>query len=206
MYCSRNSRPVQEEMSPLSGDKLSLQLNRNSVDRLLKWLNSLYRPAVPEEIRARPAPPLSRPSVGASPSGKAGDFDSPMRRFESSRPSQAVPRSGRLPRRRGKGPEIPAFRVFDFVSSLGVRRSRGGNRRKSPAMAADIPVLQRLSAETGSITTAARPPQCNSRIELRSVSRLSIATPQAARGSSAVPRPVKRGTPRRGSGSDASMK
>ena len=48
------------------------------------------RPAVPEEIRARPAPPLSRPSVGASPSGKAGDFDSPMRRFESSRPSQAV--------------------------------------------------------------------------------------------------------------------
>jgi hypothetical protein len=29
-------------------------------------------------------------AVGASPSGKAVDFDSTMRRFESSRPSQAV--------------------------------------------------------------------------------------------------------------------
>ena len=28
---------------------------------------------------------------GASPSGKAGDFDSPMRRFESSRPSHHAP-------------------------------------------------------------------------------------------------------------------
>ena len=62
----------------------------NSADRLLKWLNSLYRPALPEECAASPVPPLSRPVFGASPSGKAGDFDSPMRRFESSRPSQAV--------------------------------------------------------------------------------------------------------------------
>ena len=32
--------------------------------------------------------------IGASPSGKAADFDSAMRRFESSRPSHAVPESG----------------------------------------------------------------------------------------------------------------
>jgi hypothetical protein len=31
------------------------------------------------------------PGVGASPSGKAADFDSAIRRFESSRPSHAVP-------------------------------------------------------------------------------------------------------------------
>src|ERR1700738_1100571 len=62
--------------------------------RLLKWLNSLYRPALPEGIRGRLVPPLSRPLNGASPSGKAVDFDSTMRRFESSRPSQALADSG----------------------------------------------------------------------------------------------------------------
>jgi hypothetical protein len=56
--------------------------------RLLKWLNSLYRPALSEGIRGRLVPPLSRQLIGASPSGKAVDFDSTMRRFESSRPSQ----------------------------------------------------------------------------------------------------------------------
>src|SRR4030088_1437832 len=55
----------------------------------LKWLNSPYRPALPRGIRGRPAP-LSKKPIGASPSGKAVDFDSTMRRFESSRPSQAV--------------------------------------------------------------------------------------------------------------------
>jgi hypothetical protein len=46
--------------------------------------------------RERPnyCPPASPPArqvlqmIGASPSGKAADFDSAMRRFESSRPSQ----------------------------------------------------------------------------------------------------------------------
>ena len=61
-----------------------------SASRRLKWFNSLYRPAVPEGIRGKLLPPLSRPAIGASPSGKAVDFDSTMRRFESSRPSQAV--------------------------------------------------------------------------------------------------------------------
>jgi hypothetical protein len=32
----------------------------------LKWLNSLYRPAVPEGIRGRPVPPLSRQLWGVA--------------------------------------------------------------------------------------------------------------------------------------------
>jgi hypothetical protein len=44
---------------------------------------------------------------------------------------------------------MPAFRVFYFVSTLPNLRSQGANRRKSPATPANIPVLQRLSAETG---------------------------------------------------------
>jgi hypothetical protein len=62
----------------------------NSWFSRLKWLNSPYRPALPEGIRAAIVPPLSRQVIGASPSGKAVDFDSTMRRFESSRPSQAI--------------------------------------------------------------------------------------------------------------------
>src|SRR5258708_10940830 len=64
---------------------------------LLKWLNSLYRPALPSGNRASPVPPLSEESDGASPSGKAVDFDSTIRRFESSRPSQPVRRLETLP-------------------------------------------------------------------------------------------------------------
>ena len=37
---------------------------RNSADRRLKWLNSLYRPALPEECTASPVPPPSRPVLG----------------------------------------------------------------------------------------------------------------------------------------------
>ena len=39
-----------------------------------------------------------------------------MRRFESSRPSQAVRRTATLPKKSEIGPETPAFRAFDFVS------------------------------------------------------------------------------------------
>ena len=45
--------------------------------------HSMFRP--PERAVRR------RRGIGASPSGKAADFDSAMRRFESSRPSQAFP-------------------------------------------------------------------------------------------------------------------
>jgi hypothetical protein len=44
---------------------------------------------------------------------------------------------------------MPAFRALDFVSRLPNRQLQGANRRKSPATPANIPVLQRLSAETG---------------------------------------------------------
>jgi hypothetical protein len=71
--------------------------DENSWFSRLKWLNSPYRPALPEGIRAAIVPPLSRQVIGASPSGKAVDFDSTMRRFESSRPSQAFLRFPRLP-------------------------------------------------------------------------------------------------------------
>jgi hypothetical protein len=74
----------------IMGRNAAPDFDPNSGSRLLKWLNSLYRPAVPEGIRARLAAPLSRKLIGASPSGKAVDFDSTMRRFESSRPSQPV--------------------------------------------------------------------------------------------------------------------
>ena len=55
--------------------------------------------AIAAHKRANYGPPaFRRPSalrrIGASPSGKAADFDSAIRRFESSRPSHAVPEFG----------------------------------------------------------------------------------------------------------------
>jgi nicotinamidase/pyrazinamidase len=72
----------------LAGKNLRLIQGRISGDRRLKWPSAPYRPSLPEENRAAIVPPLSAQSIGASPSGKAVDFDSTMRRFESSRPSQ----------------------------------------------------------------------------------------------------------------------
>jgi hypothetical protein len=71
-------------------DKTPPQIQLISGSSLLKWLNSLYRPAWPEGIRGKGVLPHSGGAIGASPSGKAVDFDSTIRRFESSRPSQAV--------------------------------------------------------------------------------------------------------------------
>src|SRR6267143_4737288 len=84
----------------------------------------------------------------------AADFDSTIRRFESSRPSQAVWHLSKLAEKRGNSPEIRAIRVFDTVSGLPICRTWGENRRKSPARCPNIPVLERQSAETGSIGTA----------------------------------------------------
>jgi hypothetical protein len=78
-------------------------------------------------------------------------------KFESSEVSQPFLRQAIVCNLRLTGPEIPAFRAFDFVSKLPISQSQGQNGGKSPALTAEIPVLQRLSAETGSITTAARP-------------------------------------------------
>jgi hypothetical protein len=75
-----------------------------------------------------------------------------MREFDPSYSSQPVLRFAIVCNLRLKGPEIPAFRAFDFVSRLPISQSRARNCRKSPALSAEIPVLQRFSAETGSIT------------------------------------------------------
>jgi hypothetical protein len=75
----------------------------------LKSLNVVYRPAVPEGIRAGHRPPLSGRPIGASPSGKAVDFDSTMRRFESSRPSQPVRLLENIIILRQKGPQMAGF-------------------------------------------------------------------------------------------------
>jgi len=48
------------------------------------------------------------------------DFDSAIRRFDSCRSSQPFMRSARFSKKRENGPEIPAFRAFDFVSGLPV--------------------------------------------------------------------------------------
>ena len=77
------------ELGAGSADKTRLRFNLISGSSLLKWLNSLYRPAWPEGIRGKGVLPDSGGAIGASPSGKAVDFDSTIRRFESSRPSQA---------------------------------------------------------------------------------------------------------------------
>jgi hypothetical protein len=66
--------------------------------------------------------------------------------------SQAIVRNLRL-----TGPEIPAFRAFNLVSRLPVSDPSVRNDGKSLALPRKIPVLRRLLAETGSITTAAWP-------------------------------------------------
>jgi hypothetical protein len=94
--------------------------------------------------------------------------------------SHPVLRSARLPERSKNRPEIRAFRAFDLVFGLRVCRSRGGNRRKSPALSANIPVLRRLSAETGSITTAARGRQSISRTDKVSNKGLQVSCAKMA--------------------------
>jgi hypothetical protein len=77
------------------------------------------------------------------------DFDSTIRRFESSRPSQAFRQLARHPGKREIGPEIPAFRGLVSVSRLPIPQFWGATCRKSPATSANIPVLRRFWAETG---------------------------------------------------------
>src|SRR5258708_2008376 len=77
-----------------------------------------------------------------------GLFQLGMWEFDPSQVSQPLVRSATLSKKRENGPEIRAFRAFDFVSRLPLCRSGGGNCRKSPALSANIPVLRRLSAET----------------------------------------------------------
>jgi hypothetical protein len=73
-----------------------------------------------------------------------------MREFDPFYSSQPVLPLAALCNLRLTGPEIRAFRAFDFVSRFPISQSREPNCRKSPALSAEIPVLRRLSAETGS--------------------------------------------------------
>ncbi len=59
-----------------------------------------------------PAAAVRRAGFGASPSGKAADFDSAMRRFESSRPSHINQLVMRL---------IPGFNGAPFLLGGGMR-------------------------------------------------------------------------------------
>jgi hypothetical protein len=79
----------------------------------------------------------------------AADFDSAIRRFDPSRPSQPYQGSGDLLANYEKGPLLAGFSISAQVSELPNWRIRGPFRQKSPATTANIPVLQRLSAETG---------------------------------------------------------
>jgi len=92
----------------------------------------------------------------AAPLGQAtgSDLEFVIPRFESSRPSQAFRRFLKLLKKLENRPEIRAFRVSDSVSALLVQRTQSRNLRKSPVLSGNIPVLRRLSAETGLITTA----------------------------------------------------
>jgi hypothetical protein len=86
---------------------------------------------------------------GNSPDISKGIHQLGMCKFESSQVSQPFPRSARRPRKCKIRPEMPAFGAFDLVSKLPNWQSDSSNWRKSPATPANIPVLQRLSAETG---------------------------------------------------------
>lgn len=79
-----------------------------------------------------------------------------MRRFESSRPSQAFSRFADAPTTREKRLEIARFCGFASVSVYRFSSSRARSCRKSPASSVDIPVLRRLAAETCFEATAIR--------------------------------------------------
>jgi hypothetical protein len=136
---------------------MAARFRRKSGSRLLKWLNSLYRPGVaggnPRRLSSRT---FSGQSVGASPSGKAVDFDSTMRRFEPSRPSQPFRRSARLPKKSENGPEMPAFRAFDLVSRLRNRQSLG---RQSAKVSGHTPEYSRFAETVGGDGVRSRLPR-----------------------------------------------
>src|SRR5882724_6084066 len=91
---------------------------RISGSSLLKSLNSLYRPAGPEGIRGKASPAAFQTAIGASPSGKAVDFDSTIRRFESSRPSQAFLFLENFLSLMRKARQMRAFLIADSLQRL----------------------------------------------------------------------------------------
>src|SRR5690349_8271110 len=90
---------------------------------------SLYRPAGPETELAGNLARCRLPVIGASPSGKAVDFDSTIRRFESSRPSQALSQLKTVYTYIAKGPEKSlAFPYYEMSRRFGHKEVQyGGN-------------------------------------------------------------------------------
>jgi len=84
---------------------------------------------------------------GNSPDISKGISQLGMYKFESSQVSQAVPRPELPPLKEEKSPLLAGFCNSAQVSELSNWRTRRPFRQKSPATAANIPVLQRLSAE-----------------------------------------------------------
>jgi hypothetical protein len=72
-----------------------------------------------------------------------------MWEFDPSQGSQPFRRAVGLRKKRANGPETRAFCVFCFVSRLPNRQSQDANRRKSPTTPSNIPIFERLPAETG---------------------------------------------------------
>ena len=72
--------------------------------------NLLEANAASGQLISNPSPSTekNRSRILRSPNG--------ICQFDTCRPSQPFRRSARLPKKRENGPEIPAFRVFDFVS------------------------------------------------------------------------------------------
>jgi hypothetical protein len=79
---------------------------------------SLYRPAGPETELAGNLARCRLPVIGASPSGKAVDFDSTIRRFESSRPSQPIAQLKIV-----RNLVAKSFKIRDFLRYGGFLRS-----------------------------------------------------------------------------------
>src|SRR5205823_1110995 len=71
---------------------------------------------LPQLAAAKVSKSSFRPKSGNSADISKAFFEMGVWKFESSQVSQAVRRSARLPKERGNGPEIRAFRSFDFVS------------------------------------------------------------------------------------------
>ena len=103
----------------------------------------LYRPALPDRY-----PRLRRacrcPAIGASPSGKAVDFDSTIRRFESSRPSQPLAQRKIVCTFVTKSPQNKAFLAFCEMSP---DTEMGNYREKLPKVSGRYQKIFPFSAD-----------------------------------------------------------
>src|SRR5712664_1970540 len=91
------------------------------------------------QLQKSPTPDFEE-KCGNSPDISKGISQLGIYKFESSEVSHAFRPPDRLTNRRENRPEIRAFRAFEFISGDGNCQSQRGNREKSPALSANIPV------------------------------------------------------------------